>query len=91
MGEIIVRAVPRSVGTPAETEAHTFHGVLVAPARRLDAVRQFCARHAGDAGGLPTPRGLAEELFGMHLCAVHVEERRLGPAVSLFGTEGLAG
>ena len=27
----------------------------------------------------------------MHLCAVHVEERSLGQAVSLFGLEGLAG
>jgi len=40
---------------------------------------------------MPAPSSVADELLGMHLCAVQAERRHLGPEMSLFGVVGIAG
>jgi hypothetical protein len=86
--DVFIRISPRDAPSQAEEEAHTFHGVILAPSAHVAAAREFCA----DASqGLRPPRGIREEMLGIHICAVHMEERRLGRSVSLFGGEGLAG
>ena len=84
---VFVRVVARDA-PPVSGENLTFHGVILAPACKHAQVQQYCASHGG---ALPAPRGVGEELLGMHLCAVYVEERALADAVSLYGLDGIPG
>lgn len=84
---IFVRVVAKDA-PPASAEKLMFHGVILAPACKHARVQQYCASHGGL---LPAPRGIGEELLGMHLCAVYVEERALADAVSLYGLDGIPG
>lgn len=82
-----VRVIP--INAPLESvDAYTFHGVILAPRCKHDQVKQYCSLFAE---GLRAPRGLGEELMGMHICAIYIEERALGQAMSLFGIDGLSG
>lgn len=82
-----VRVTPKNAPLH-NVDACTFHGLILAPRCKHEQVQQHCSLFAN---GMRAPRGMAEEMLGMHLCAIHVEERALGQAVSLFGLEGIPG